>query len=669
MSYLLANLWGWLLAALVLGLIVGGITCSRERGNWFTGWVPLALIAFAVGVVAALLALLPGRPGFWLETALLLFASYVIGCCLGCWIKQLGGNADVADAPAGIKAAGAVAGATTVAAAAVARAPVAAAAAAPAAAKVAAAAAAPVAAFVAAPDYAGGPLTPLPEPVFSALRGMLGKVAATPAATPATPPPAAVTTGKPTGVAAPVTVATTSAAAAGGALTGLPEPVFSALRQRLPYTSVPLVPHPRADLPRPVAAPVATAAVAAPVAKAAPLAAATAMTGLPEPVASALAQRLAHTDVPVVRHSMAGSLPPVAAPVVVTTSAPSAAPVAASPIQVASTGPQATVRPVTAAASAASTGLPEPVASALRQSIPATAHVSAELGHAGVRLTGAPAEAMAQPAAVTLAHGAETVRLEAHVGAATAVSSGAAATSLHGHPGVRPKAMPIARGGKPDELLLIKGAGPRNVQILHHLGIYHFDQIAHWSPQEAQWVGSYMSFPGRIEREHWIAQCRLLSAGGDTDHARAVRSGALKRSDIGDAALSADEALALHGGLDALAPALPDEDKHEGMRPFGLAKPRGGKADDLKRVRGIGPQNEGRLHALGIWHFDQIAHWAAANVQWVGSYLAFPGRIDREEWIAQAKLLATGHDTEFSKRVDAGQVTTSRDNGSKGQAT
>lgn len=116
-------------------------------------------------------------------------------------------------------------------------------------------------------------------------------------------------------------------------------------------------------------------------------------------------------------------------------------------------------------------------------------------------------------------------------------------------------------------------------------------------------------------------------------------------------------------------PAAPPtgEDGHPGAKPAGLAAPRGGKADDLKRIKGIGPQNEGRLHGLGVWHFDQIAAWSEANVDWVGAFLAFPGRIEREDWVGQAKQLAQGVETEFSKRVDAGLVETSKDDGSKGQ--
>jgi NADH-quinone oxidoreductase subunit E len=77
-----------------------------------------------------------------------------------------------------------------------------------------------------------------------------------------------------------------------------------------------------------------------------------------------------------------------------------------------------------------------------------------------------------------------------------------------------------------------------------------------------------------------------------------------------------------------------------GTRPKGLAAARSGAADKLQRIKGIGPVNEGKLHALGIFHFDQIGAWTREEIRWVGTYLAFPGRIDREEWVAQAKALA-----------------------------
>ncbi len=100
------------------------------------------------------------------------------------------------------------------------------------------------------------------------------------------------------------------------------------------------------------------------------------------------------------------------------------------------------------------------------------------------------------------------------------------------------------------------------------------------------------------------------------------------------------------------------EDKHEA--PGLLAAPRGGEADDLKRIKGVGPKLEGILHELGFYHFDQIAAWTRENITWVDERLKFKGRIERDDWISQAKLLAAGKDTEFSKRVDKGAVPSSK---------
>lgn len=94
-------------------------------------------------------------------------------------------------------------------------------------------------------------------------------------------------------------------------------------------------------------------------------------------------------------------------------------------------------------------------------------------------------------------------------------------------------------------------------------------------------------------------------------------------------------------------------------RPEKLAAPRGGAKDNLKRIKGIGPVNEGRLNELGIYHFDQIAGWGSREIDWVDEHLSFKGRIEREDWINQAKTLASGGNTDFSTRVDKGGVASS----------
>jgi NADH-quinone oxidoreductase subunit E len=82
---------------------------------------------------------------------------------------------------------------------------------------------------------------------------------------------------------------------------------------------------------------------------------------------------------------------------------------------------------------------------------------------------------------------------------------------------------------------------------------------------------------------------------------------------------------------------VPVADKH---KPQGLKAARAGGPDDLKQISGVGPKIEGILHSLGFFHFDQIAAWKKKEREWVDGYLRFKGRIDRDEWIKQARALA-----------------------------
>jgi predicted flap endonuclease-1-like 5' DNA nuclease len=94
-----------------------------------------------------------------------------------------------------------------------------------------------------------------------------------------------------------------------------------------------------------------------------------------------------------------------------------------------------------------------------------------------------------------------------------------------------------------------------------------------------------------------------------------------------------------------------------GTKPVTLSAPKGGAADDLKKIKGVGPKLEAMLHGMGFYHFDQIANWTAAEVAWVDENLeGFKGRVSRDGWVAQAKILAAGGETEFSTRVEEGDV-------------
>ncbi len=78
--------------------------------------------------------------------------------------------------------------------------------------------------------------------------------------------------------------------------------------------------------------------------------------------------------------------------------------------------------------------------------------------------------------------------------------------------------------------------------------------------------------------------------------------------------------------------------------------------DDLKRIKGIGKVFEGRLNAMGIYTFKQITALKTDGIVAVEALTGFPGRVEREDWIGQAKTLGEGGTTEFSKRVDKGDV-------------
>ncbi len=93
----------------------------------------------------------------------------------------------------------------------------------------------------------------------------------------------------------------------------------------------------------------------------------------------------------------------------------------------------------------------------------------------------------------------------------------------------------------------------------------------------------------------------------------------------------------------AAKPAKPSlEDKN---RPAGIARPTA--VDDLKLISGIGPKNEKILHDLGIFTFAQVASWKKAERAWVDGYLNFHGRVEREDWVKQAKALAKGGVAEY----------------------
>ena len=166
-----------------------------------------------------------------------------------------------------------------------------------------------------------------------------------------------------------------------------------------------------------------------------------------------------------------------------------------------------------------------------------------------------------------------------------------------------------APDGSADDLTLLSGVGPKINDTLHAHGIYHFWQIAAMTDTDIAQVEKDLAFPGRVGREEWVAQAKELMAG------QAPRA-KVDRDRVTSGAVATDKFVR-------------------------LSSPQG-PADDLTLLSGIGPKINDTLHEHGIYHFWQIAAMVDGDIAEVEKDLAFPGRIGREEWVAQAKELMAG---------------------------
>lgn len=87
-------------------------------------------------------------------------------------------------------------------------------------------------------------------------------------------------------------------------------------------------------------------------------------------------------------------------------------------------------------------------------------------------------------------------------------------------PESKPELLTAARDGKPDDLSLIWGVGPKLAAMLNGMGVWHFDQIASWKAEELAWVDARLTgFKGRATRDDWISQASRLSTGWRPDSA------------------------------------------------------------------------------------------------------------------------------------------------------
>lgn len=98
------------------------------------------------------------------------------------------------------------------------------------------------------------------------------------------------------------------------------------------------------------------------------------------------------------------------------------------------------------------------------------------------------------------------------------------------------------------------------------------------------------------------------------------------------------------------APATKAATPKPAAKPKPAAAKMPAKPDDLLWIKGVGPRINSKLVAEGITRFAQIAGWSNADVAKFDAALGFNGRIERDQWVEQARLLAAGDIAAFESR-------------------
>jgi predicted flap endonuclease-1-like 5' DNA nuclease len=183
------------------------------------------------------------------------------------------------------------------------------------------------------------------------------------------------------------------------------------------------------------------------------------------------------------------------------------------------------------------------------------------------------------------------------------------------------KSFGTASAAEKDDLKMISGIGPFIEERLHALDIYTFRQISNFTPQDISTINDAIEyFSGRIERDEWVAQAIELVRHED------LRIELFKR--------------------------ISERKTKIYYNRIGVAKKE--EADDLTIISGIGGWIQEKLNMLDIFTFRQISKFTKEDIDTVTEAIEyFPGRIERDEWILQAKELIriAGKKTELLKRI------------------
>lgn len=108
---------------------------------------------------------------------------------------------------------------------------------------------------------------------------------------------------------------------------------------------------------------------------------------------------------------------------------------------------------------------------------------------------------------------------------------------------------------------------------------------------------------------------------------------------------------------EAPEPEAKEKPQFDPIKPRGLEAPEAAGADDLRQIKGVGAEIQKALNDVGIYHFSQIVSMNRKEMAWLDQNMpGADGSASRDRWKKQCRVLMTGEDTEFSKRVKDGEV-------------
>jgi predicted flap endonuclease-1-like 5' DNA nuclease len=178
-----------------------------------------------------------------------------------------------------------------------------------------------------------------------------------------------------------------------------------------------------------------------------------------------------------------------------------------------------------------------------------------------------------------------------------------------------------ATEGEKDDLKMISGIGPFIEEHLHAVDIFTFRQISKFTASDIEKINeAIVYFTGRIERDEWVAQAKELV------HDAEQRNALFKR--------------------------ISERKPNIRYTRIGIAKKE--EADDLTIISGIGGWIKEKLNLLDIYTFRQISNFDKEDIETVTEAIEyFPGRIERDEWIHQAKdlLRIAGNKADLLERI------------------